>query len=327
MPILLERAVGPLDHVRGNLDAPVTLVEYGDFACHYCALAFPIVEELRSRFPDSLRFVFRHAPQTRLHPTAAEAAEAAEAAGAQQQFWAYHDRLFVNRAPLDRARLDAEARALGLDMLRFAEDLDGHRFRDVVKELERSGARSVRGTPTFFVNGVRYEGPSDVDSLVATIDAFGSRIWPHGPAFAHTIKVTSLVASTTSLRACVLRSSSDWAPRRSNRDSGEWVRSPYRRDAGTLGATSDATARSRKYDGSRFAQLFPGFFDGENPRGNLTSMRSNRVGHYRNTTYVAARRTSAMHYAAWLAERVIARVRELGGPGSGRTPSESAARR
>jgi protein-disulfide isomerase len=171
MTIRIEHPVGPEDHILGDLQAPITLVEYGDFECNYCALAFPILKQVIERFPDQLRFVFRHAPQTRLHPQAELAAEASEAAGAQGRFWQFHDRLYTRREPLDRERLIADAQDLELDLPRFVADLDGHRFRDLVTAVERSGAHTVRGTPTFFLDDVRYEDGSDFDSLVRAIEA------------------------------------------------------------------------------------------------------------------------------------------------------------
>ena len=171
MTIHIETPVGPDDHIRGNPAAAITLVEYGDFECPYCARAYPIVKTLLARFPDDLRVVFRHAPQTRQHPAAERAAEAAEAAGAQDRFWPFHDRLFERPEPLDWPRLLGEARALELDLDCFTADVELHRFRDVVTRLERSGAHTVRGTPTFFLDGVRYEDTWDVDTLSRAIAA------------------------------------------------------------------------------------------------------------------------------------------------------------
>jgi NhaA family Na+:H+ antiporter len=170
MTIRIERPVGPGDHVRGPAHAGATLVEYGDFECDYCARAFPIVKQVVERFGDDLRFVFRHAPQARLHPNAQLAAEASEAAGAQDKFWEFHDGLYTRRDPVTWERLLAEARTHGLDEARFVADVEGHRFRDIVTEIERSGAHTVRGTPTFFLNGVRYEEASDFDSFVKAIE-------------------------------------------------------------------------------------------------------------------------------------------------------------
>jgi len=171
MTVHLETPVGPRDHVRGPADAPVTLVEYGDFECHFCAEAHPVVRALAARFEHSLRVVFRHAPQTRLHPGAVIAAEAAEAAGAQGRFWDMHDLLFTSRPALTLDGLAGAAGTLGLDVDRFRADVESRRFLPIVTELERSGAHTVRGTPTFFLDGVRFEQGSDVDTLAAAIEA------------------------------------------------------------------------------------------------------------------------------------------------------------
>jgi Na+:H+ antiporter, NhaA family len=171
MSIRIEAPVGAHDHIRGKLDAPVTLVEYGDFECNYCALAFPVMEQLRAEFPDHLRFVFRHAPQTRQHPNAVLAAEASEAAGAQDRFWQYHDGLYRRRDAITWDRLLEDARRLELDLARFTADVEQHRFLDSVNAIEGTGAHTVRGTPTFFLNDVRYEDGSDFESLAKAIDA------------------------------------------------------------------------------------------------------------------------------------------------------------
>jgi protein-disulfide isomerase len=171
MSVPLELPVGPEDHAIGAPSAKVTLVEYGDYECPYCTQAFPVVKELIARHGPSLRFVFRHAPQTRLHPHAELAAEAAEAAGAQGRFWEMHAVLFGKQPPLDLDSLAAEAAALGLDVARFRADVESHRFRPVVRRLELSGAHTVRGTPTFFLEGRRFEDGTDVETLSAAIAA------------------------------------------------------------------------------------------------------------------------------------------------------------
>ena len=147
------------DHVRGDTDARVTLVEYGDFQCPYCGDAYPVVQALRETFGDRLRFVFRHMPLADLHPAAPAAAEASEAAGAQGRFWEMHDRLFEHQLELSDAQLHGHAEVIRLDLERFDAELrDGvHRAR--VEEDYRSGTRSgVPSTPRFFVNGVIHTG-------------------------------------------------------------------------------------------------------------------------------------------------------------------------
>jgi protein-disulfide isomerase len=166
----LTLAVGERDHAQGLADAPVTLVEYGDYECPYCGMAYPIVKDVQARLGDQLRFVFRNFPIANAHPHAEHAAEAAEAAGAQDKFWAMHDRLYEHQQQLADADLLDHASALGLAIDRFAEDLAKHRFAERVQEDFLSGVRSgVNGTPTFFINGRRHDGPWDADSLSAAI--------------------------------------------------------------------------------------------------------------------------------------------------------------
>ena len=158
------------DHVRGSIDAPVSLVEYGDYECPFCGRAHPVVEEVREAAGDALMFVYRHFPLTTIHPHALPAAEAAECAGVQDQFWPMHDLLFRDQQHLDPQALLARAAALGLDMARFEADLAGHAHLNRVREHFLSGVHSgVAGTPTFFVNGARYEGPHDVPNLLAAV--------------------------------------------------------------------------------------------------------------------------------------------------------------
>jgi Na+:H+ antiporter, NhaA family len=170
-PTQLDPAVDPaVDHLRGPADAPLTLVEFADMECPFCGRATGVVAELRARFGDELRYVFRHLPLSEVHPNAQLAAEAVEAAGAQGAFWAMHDRLFAHQDELEGADLLNHAAALGLDLERFARELGdgtyGQRVRDDVAAAEASG---VRGTPTFFVNGVRHEGPAASDALAAAL--------------------------------------------------------------------------------------------------------------------------------------------------------------
>jgi Na+:H+ antiporter, NhaA family len=147
------------DHVRGRPDAPVTLVEYGDFQCPYCGEAYPVVLDLLERFGAKLRFVFRHLPLPDLHPNAPAAAEAAEAGAAQGRFWEMHDRLFTHRLELRDAQLRAHAEAIGLDVGRFDRDLRDGVHAERVAEDARSGVQSgVPSTPGFFVNGMIHLG-------------------------------------------------------------------------------------------------------------------------------------------------------------------------
>jgi len=142
------------DHVMGVADAPVTLVEYGDFQCPTCKLAFPAVKMVLQRFGTDVRFAFRHFPLEEPHPLALPAAEAAESAATQDRFWQMHDLLFENQPRFERHHLDEYARRLGLDVMRFGAELDAHLHVGRVRADQASGAKShIRGTPGFFVNG------------------------------------------------------------------------------------------------------------------------------------------------------------------------------
>ena len=159
------------DHVRGNREAEVVLIEYADFQCPYCARAHKALTSLQQEHGERLTLVYRHLPLTDLHPFAQPAAEAAEAAGAQGKFWEMHDALFENQDTLDEDGLPALAAALQLDAQRFRSDLEGgaHRGR-VEADVETAHALGARGTPTFFINGERYHGDSDQASLAAALD-------------------------------------------------------------------------------------------------------------------------------------------------------------
>jgi protein-disulfide isomerase len=166
----LVPSVSARDHILGPEDAPVTLVEYGDYQCPYCGMAYPIVSAAREAMGSDLRFVFRNFPITTIHPYAEEAAEAAEAAGAQGQFWEMHDWLFEHQESLAPNDLVEAASVLALDVDRFVRDLAQHRFAARVREDFMSGVRSgVNGTPTFFINGARHDGEWDYESLLAAL--------------------------------------------------------------------------------------------------------------------------------------------------------------
>jgi protein-disulfide isomerase len=170
--------VGPDDHVQGPANAPVTLVEYGDYECPFCGEAFVVVQEVQALFGDTLRFVFRNFPLTSVHPHAREAAFAAEAAGMQGAFWPMHDRLYENQDALDVPDLVAHAEALGLDMEAFERDFGSSAVQERVRRDFLGGVRSgVNGTPTFFVNGVRHEGSYRLDELARAIES-QMRAWP-----------------------------------------------------------------------------------------------------------------------------------------------------
>jgi protein-disulfide isomerase len=164
--------VNAQDHIRGNPNAPLTLLEYGDYQCPYCGAAYPVVEQVRQHFGDRLRFVFRHFPLTQVHPAAESAAEAAEAAGAQGKFWEMHDMLFTHQYALDDVHLAEYAAIIGLDVGRFKLDLASHAYAERVREYFLSGVRSgVNGTPTFFINGERHDGSYDLPTLTAALQS------------------------------------------------------------------------------------------------------------------------------------------------------------
>ena len=166
LPVSPER-----DHIQGPVEAPITLVEYGDYECPLCGAAHPSVKAVQKRLGDQMRFVFRHFPLTTMHPHAEPAAEAAEAAGAQGKFWGMHDMLYENQPRLRAAHLKAYAAALGLATDRFVEDLTGHVNHEKIREDFMSGVRSgVNGTPTFYINGLRHDGTYDYDTLVTAIE-------------------------------------------------------------------------------------------------------------------------------------------------------------
>ena len=164
------------DHVRGADDAPVTLVEYGDYQCPYCGQAEVVIRQLLDSFGDELRYVWRHLPLEDVHPNAQRAAEAAEAASAQGRFWAMHDTLLTHQDELSPRDLRRHAASVGLDVDRFAEDLrtreHAERVADDVRSADASG---VTGTPTFFVNGQRHQGAYDVPTLTQAVRAARSR--------------------------------------------------------------------------------------------------------------------------------------------------------
>lgn len=145
------------DHQRGPSDAPVTLVEFGDYQCPYCADAYRVVQAVEEVMGDNLRFVFRNFPLCDIHPDAEPAAEAAEAAAGQGRFWEMHALLFKHQRMLAQGGLADIAAEAGLDMERFRRDMERHAFVERVRHDMRSGVASgVQGTPTFFINGVRY---------------------------------------------------------------------------------------------------------------------------------------------------------------------------
>jgi Na+:H+ antiporter, NhaA family len=172
-PTRLRLPVDPArDHISGAVDAQVTLVEYGDYQCTYCRRAHPGIKRLRDeRLPGQLRYVFRHFPNTRLHPQAELAAEAAEAAAAQGRFWDMHEYLFNHQHALDRASLIQGAAELGLDTARFIYEFDNHKHAGRVgKDFVSAQHSGATTTPTFFINDLRYDGPWDEESVLEAVE-------------------------------------------------------------------------------------------------------------------------------------------------------------
>jgi Na+/H+ antiporter NhaA len=167
----LTAAVDPeRDHIRGPGDAPVTLVEYGDFECPYCGLAEPVVRQLLNELGEDVRFVFRHLPLTDVHEHAQRAAEASEAAAAQGRFWEMHDLLFDHQDALEVKDLVRYAEQLGLDVPRFKDELRTRAYAPrVAEDVADADASQVTGTPTFFIDGRRHRGAYDIDTLKAAI--------------------------------------------------------------------------------------------------------------------------------------------------------------
>lgn len=169
--VKLVMPVGERDHSQGPEVAPVTLVEYGDYECPYCGQAFPIVKNIQKHLGDKLHFVFRNFPITQVHPHAQHAAEAAEAAGAQGKFWEMHDCLYEHQRELNDSRLSQYASTIGgVDIARFGDEMAKHVYAGRVREDFMSGIRSgVNGTPTFYINGVRYDDSWDEKTLLEKI--------------------------------------------------------------------------------------------------------------------------------------------------------------
>ena len=172
LPRFLDRDVEvEVDHIAGPPEAPLTLVEYADFECPFCARATGVTAELRDRFGPRLRYVFRHLPLPDVHPHAELAARAAVAADRQGRFWEMHDLLFSHQDELEIEDVAGYAATLELDVEAFLRALDdertGARVRADVASAEASGAR---GTPTFFVNGRRHTGPHDAQTLAAALE-------------------------------------------------------------------------------------------------------------------------------------------------------------
>ena len=162
----LRVPITPEDHAQGPETAEVNLVEYGDYECPHCGRAHPIVKRIQERFGTRLRFAFRNFPLIEMHPHAKAAAEVAEFAGAQAKFWEMHDLLFENQARLGEPLFSDLARRLNLSTTALRQALQLGEFEARVRADFAGGVRSgVNGTPTFFINGRRHDGPFDFDTL------------------------------------------------------------------------------------------------------------------------------------------------------------------
>jgi protein-disulfide isomerase len=169
---ILKVPVNPSDHAQGSEDAPLTLLEYGDYECPYCGLAYPIVKALQSHFGERLRVAFRNFPLTQIHPHAESAAETAEFAVAHERFWEMHDGLYENQQYLGEPLYERLAVQLGLSVRDLRAALAAGTFAPRVRADFLSGVRSgVNGTPTFFINNKRHDAPFDYDDLAAALEA------------------------------------------------------------------------------------------------------------------------------------------------------------
>ena len=156
----------------GPDDAPVTIIEFSDYACPYCKRAETVVQQILERYPEQVRFVYRHFPLESIHPQAFGAAEAAMCANEQGQFWAYHEKLFEHSPKHGKPELKSYARAIGLDTAAFDACLDERQTRGVVQaDLQAGQGAGVRGTPAFFVNGLMMSGSRTLEEFVKVIES------------------------------------------------------------------------------------------------------------------------------------------------------------
>ncbi len=159
------------DHVRGRNDAPLTMVEFGDYECPDCGRAYWDILKIEEIFGDRFRFVFRHYAYAKIHPNAELAGQAAEAAGAQGKFWEMHDLLFRNQGALKMSDLTARAKALDLDVSRFQRELKAEKYLEIVRADFKTGVQNgVFATPGIFVNGIRMNGATDFEALRSALE-------------------------------------------------------------------------------------------------------------------------------------------------------------
>jgi len=168
----LRVPINPHDHILGDPDAPVSMVEYGDYECPFCAAAHPVVKAVIARFGDNLAFVFRHFPLTEVHRNAEIAAETAEFAGAHGRFWQMHDAIYANSDHLSPQVLYTLASMLHLSQMELQKALAARTYAGKVYQDFIGGVRSgVAGTPTFFIDGEQYVGAHSAPDLIEAIEA------------------------------------------------------------------------------------------------------------------------------------------------------------
>jgi len=171
---ILTRPDPKRDHVQGPIEAPIALLEYGDFECPVCGEVYPVIKAIQERLGDDLCFAYRNFPLTNVHPHAEQAAEAAEAAGAQGRFWEMHDMLFENQDALEDDDLVRYAEALGLDAAQLIGEVLAGTYEARVREDFKYGVRGgVNGTPSFFINGTRYDGARGLEPLLEALREAG----------------------------------------------------------------------------------------------------------------------------------------------------------
>jgi protein-disulfide isomerase len=168
----LQPRVNKTDHLQGNLDAPIELVEYGDYQCPHCGRAYPIIKSIQRKLGNKLKFVFRNFPLAEIHPDATKAAVAAEIAASQGKFWEMHDIIFEHQEALDDESLIKYAAEIELDLQKLNSDLQKPEFVEKVENDFESGIRSgVNGTPSFFINGVKYNGSWEENQFLAHLQS------------------------------------------------------------------------------------------------------------------------------------------------------------
>jgi len=159
---VLKPPVGDNDHVEGDDSASIELVEFGDYQCPHCGAAYPIIKKIQKEFGSQIKFVYRNFPLTEIHPLAMSAAIAAEAAGLQDKFWEMHDTIFEHQKYLSVSAIYKFAQESGVDLEKFKTDIQKQELQELVESHFESGVRSgVNGTPSFFVNGKKFDGGAE----------------------------------------------------------------------------------------------------------------------------------------------------------------------